>query len=54
MNDVQFEELLASVKDMGKHMRGMKLLAPLFVNSLSRTSNRSVSAQGCRRRDLPS
>jgi len=22
MNDLQFEELLASVKDMGKHMRG--------------------------------
>lgn len=22
MNDAQFEELLASVKDMGKHMRG--------------------------------
>ena len=25
MNDIQFEELLASVKDMGKHMRGEKL-----------------------------
>lgn len=25
MNDTQFEELLASVKDMGKHMRGEKV-----------------------------
>ena len=25
MNDAQFEELLASVKDMGKHMRGEKV-----------------------------
>lgn len=25
MNDTQFEELLASVKDMGKHMRGDKV-----------------------------
>ena len=25
MNDAQFEELLASVKDMGKHMRGQKV-----------------------------
>jgi putative transcriptional regulator len=25
MNDLQFEELLASVKDMGKHMRGEPL-----------------------------
>jgi putative transcriptional regulator len=25
MNDNQFEELLASVKDMGKHMRGEKV-----------------------------
>lgn len=25
MNDGQFEELLASVKDMGKHMRGEKV-----------------------------
>lgn len=25
MNDTQFEELLASVKDMGKHMRGQKV-----------------------------
>lgn len=25
MNDTQFEELLASVKDMGQHMRGEKV-----------------------------
>jgi putative transcriptional regulator len=25
MNNEQFEELLASVKDMGKHMRGQKV-----------------------------
>ena len=25
MNDTKFEELLASVKDMGKHMRGEKV-----------------------------
>ena len=25
MNDTQFEELLSSVKDMGKHMRGQKV-----------------------------
>jgi len=30
MNNVQFEELLASVKDMGKHMRGQKVPGSLI------------------------
>lgn len=29
MNDTQFEELLASVKDMGRHMRGEKVAGAL-------------------------
>ena len=32
MNDAQFEELLASVKDMGKHMRGEAVAGAVVRN----------------------
>ena len=31
MDDTKFEELLSSVKDMGKHMRGEKIAGALLA-----------------------